>query len=86
MHAVKHPGIETSIQEAVDQWKRIEGIIHIEILPPTRIILIETLCNPAAITAPIPSFFEGFQVRYYQRPPLNDEAIESSKDMKLPID
>ena len=67
MHALKQQTLSTSLQDVVERWSQYEGIVHIEVLPPTRIILIETSCNPAAITAPIPSFFEDYQVRYFQR-------------------
>lgn len=67
MQALKQLTYPTSIQDVVERWSQYEGIVHIEVLPPTRIILIETSCNPAAITAPIPSIFEDYQVRYFQR-------------------
>lgn len=86
MQALNPVNQPPTIAEVVEQWRHYEGIINIEVLPPTRIILIETSCNPAAITAPIPSFFEGYQVRYYQRPPQSDIASTCSNDEEMPVE
>lgn len=86
MYPLKRTTHPSSIQDVVERWSQYEGIIRIEVLPPTRIILIETSCNPAAITAPIPSFYEDYQVRYFQRMQASDINGECSNDEEMNVE
>jgi len=63
--------VKLDIQSALEQaqrWLQYEGIVHIQAsrTPNGHIIVVLTNCNPAAITAPVPSYFYGFPVSFRQ--------------------
>lgn len=51
--------------ELAKEWLAYEGVI--DILPIGLSIMVVTSCNPAAITAPIPSSYLGFDVNFHQK-------------------
>ena len=53
--------IDMAVQEA-QRWTEYEGVLKVVPTEDQRAIVVLTSCNPAAITAPIPSFFQGFSV------------------------
>lgn len=55
--------IELAVLDA-QQWTEHEGVQKVVTASNGRMILVITSCNPAAITAPIPSFFHGFPVSF----------------------
>ena len=55
--------IELAVLEA-QQWIQYEGVLKVVPTENGRAIVVVTSCNPAAITAPIPSFFLGFPVTF----------------------
>ena len=57
--------IDLAVHDA-QQWTEYEGVSQVMVAANGRSILVITSCNPAAITAPIPSFFHGFQVQFHQ--------------------
>lgn len=57
--------IDLAVHEA-QQWTEYEGVSKVVVASNGRSILVITSCNPAAITAPIPSFYHGFQVQFHQ--------------------
>ncbi|HEX4939777.1 MAG TPA: hypothetical protein VFX11_13960 [Candidatus Kapabacteria bacterium] len=57
--------IDLAVHDA-QQWTEYEGVSKVMVAANRRSILVVTSCNPAAITAPIPSFFHGFQVQFHQ--------------------
>jgi hypothetical protein len=69
MHAVKLD-IQRSLRQA-QTWLQYEGVVEITSshTPSGDSIVVLTNCNPAAITAPIPSYFQGFTVIFCQTAP-----------------
>lgn len=55
--------IELAVQYA-QQWKEYEGVLQVVTDDHHLSIVVITSCNPAAITAPIPSFYHGFPVAF----------------------
>ena len=55
--------IELAVHDA-QQWKAYEGVQKVVTSNNGRMIIVITTCNPAAITAPIPSYFHGFPVSF----------------------
>lgn len=55
--------IELAVHDA-QQWKDYEGVQKVVTGDNGRMIIVITSCNPAAITAPIPSYFHGFPVSF----------------------
>lgn len=55
--------IELAVQYA-QQWREYEGVMQVVTDDSHRSIVVLTSCNPAAITAPIPSFYHGFPVAF----------------------
>ena len=55
--------IELAVLDA-QQWTDYEGVQKVVTADNGRIIVVITSCNPAAITAPIPSYFHGFPVSF----------------------
>jgi len=55
--------IELAVLDA-QQWTDYEGVQKVVMANSGRMILVITSCNPAAITAPIPSYFHGFPVSF----------------------
>ncbi len=55
--------IELAVLDA-QQWTAYEGVRKVVSGDGGRMIVVITSCNPAAITAPIPSFFHGFPVSF----------------------
>lgn len=55
--------IELAVLDA-QQWKDYEGVQKVVTASNGRMIVVITSCNPAAITAPIPSYFHGFPVSF----------------------
>lgn len=66
MHAVKLDFL-SALQQA-QTWLQYEGIIQVQAsrTPNGDTIVVLTNCNPAAITAPVPSYFYGFPVIFCQ--------------------
>ncbi|RLU01613.1 hypothetical protein [Ketobacter sp.] len=69
MHAVKLD-IQSALQQA-QSWLKYEGIVQVQAskTPNGDAIVVLTNCNPAAITAPVPSYFQGFPVIFCQTAP-----------------
>ncbi len=67
--------IDLAVQEA-QQWTEYEGVSNVAIAANGRSIVVYTSCNPAAITAPIPSYFHGFPVIFHQLTSVR-EKLES---------
>ncbi len=55
--------IELAVLDA-QQWTDYEGVQKVVTAGNGRMIVVITTCNPAAITAPIPSYFHGFPVSF----------------------
>ena len=66
--------IELAVLDA-QQWNEYEGVQKVVSGDNGRMIIVITSCNPAAITAPIPSFFHGFPVSFC-------EMTHSSPDLE----
>lgn len=66
MQAVKLD-IQSALQQA-QSWLKYEGIVQVQAskTPNGDTIVVLTNCNPAAITAPVPSYFQGFPVIFCQ--------------------
>ncbi|MGC1510513.1 hypothetical protein [Ketobacter nezhaii] len=65
------PSFDSDIQSAVaaaQAWLAYEGVAHVSSSRTSTgdTIVVLTTCNPAAITAPIPSTFQGFSVIFCQ--------------------
>ncbi len=55
---------ETALRYA-KLWTSYEGVA--DVISSGEVIIVMTTCNPAAITAPIPSSFRGYPVSYCQQ-------------------
>lgn len=57
-----------SVLQQAQVWLQYEGIIQIQAsrTPNGDVIVVLTNCNPAAITAPVPSYLHGFPVIFCQ--------------------
>lgn len=55
--------IELAVLDA-QQWTDYEGVLEVVTASNGRSIVVVTTCNPAAITAPIPSYYHGFPVAF----------------------
>lgn len=66
MQAVKLD-LQSALQQA-QGWLKYEGIVQVQAsrTPNGEAIVVLTNCNPAAITAPVPSYFQGFPVIFCQ--------------------
>jgi hypothetical protein len=67
--------IDLAVQEA-QQWTAYEGVMSVIAGEDGRVIVVITSCNPAAITAPIPSYFHGIPVTFCELTP-GREKLES---------
>lgn len=64
--------IEQAVLDA-QSWLEYEGVQKVVAAGNGRAILVITSCNPAAITAPIPSYFHGFPVSFCEQCVVPDE-------------
>jgi len=64
--------IELAVQDA-QQWKEYEGVQKVVMDDKGCGIIVITTCNPAAITAPIPSYFHGFPVSFCEMTRISQE-------------
>ncbi|HAG93097.1 MAG: hypothetical protein CMK83_19665 [Pseudomonadales bacterium] len=66
MQAVKLD-LQSALQQA-QGWLKYEGIVRVRAsrTPNGDALVVVTNCNPAAITAPVPSYFQGFPVIFCQ--------------------
>jgi len=62
-----HLRFQTALEQA-QVWLKYEGIIQVRSThtPNGDTIVVVTNCNPAAITAPVPSYFQGYPVVFNQ--------------------
>jgi len=64
--------IELAVFEA-QQWTDYEGVQKVVTSGNGRAIVVITTCNPAAITAPIPSYYHGFPVTFCELAQFSDQ-------------
>lgn len=66
MQAVKLK-FQTAMEQA-QAWLDYEGIVQVRSshTPNGDVIVVVTNCNPAAVTAPVPSYFLGYPVVFCQ--------------------
>lgn len=69
--------IELAVLDA-QPWTEYEGVQQVVAADNGRAILVITSCNPAAITAPIPSYFHGFPVSFCEISNIPDDLDSSA--------